>query len=511
MMRTLNSLKNLVASIVVTAFCGGLATAQTPMTMQEIEAAWAQGRFDAVRSGLAELVKTDQSARTAMRLGRVLVDGLGGPVDRENGLRWLQYAADKDHLPALTLIGRVFLSPGQDRDPVKAADFFKNAATRGDAEAKYYLGLLFQDGVGVIQNDAEAFSWMRGASEGGYGPAMLALSRYYTDGRGTDPDLDKARDWLTEAASAQVPEAQFALANSYLTGPNADPVSAVPLLQSAATRGHVPSQRALGTLYLTGAGDVSVQAEQAEQLLRAAAQAGDIAAINNLGTAYLTGDVLTRDVATGVTLLERASDAGLARATFTLAQVYDLGAGVPRDETRAIRLYRTADAQGSLPAKMHLAELVLSEAYPGGIAPHTAVPWIMTRMQNGGDDAAADWLELQASNGVRPAQAALGAWYLKQGTQIDRAIELLEAAAIAGHVPSQFQLGPALTTGLAGKIDYVQAHSWLNIAATSGQGEAAQMRDAITDLMTPEQIAEAQGMARTFFENARRMPVPAKQ
>ena len=418
--------------------------------------------------------------------------------------------ADRDYIPALTLIGRVYLSPGEKRDPVIAAGYFSNAATRGDAEAKYYLALLFKDGTGVEQSDAQAFSWMRGASEGGHGPAMFELSRFYTDGTGTEVDVEKARQWLTEAASAQVPDAQFALANSLLSGPEADPVSAVPLLQGAASRGHVPSQRVLGTLYLTGADGVPPQAEEAEQLLIIAARAGDISAINNLGTAYLSGAVLQRNTETGITLLERASDAGLARATFTLARVHERGAGVPENAAKAMRLYRTAVSQGSNPARMHLGELVLSDSFPGGVAPHTAVPWVMSLVEQGENDAATSWMETQAAHGVRPAQAALGAWYLDQGLDGMRALDLLDAAASVGDVPSQFKLGAALTTGVAGQIDYVQAHKWLNIAATSGHQEATQMRDAITDLMTPDQIAEAQGLTRTFFENARIAPVPTK-
>jgi hypothetical protein len=48
--------------------------------------------------------------------------------------------------------------------------------------------------------------------------------------------------------------------------------------------------------------------------------------------------------------------------------------------------------------------------------------------------------------------------------------------------------------------DYVMAHMWINLAASSATGDDqkqyARERDAIAAKMTPQQIAEAQRLAR---------------
>ena len=49
--------------------------------------------------------------------------------------------------------------------------------------------------------------------------------------------------------------------------------------------------------------------------------------------------------------------------------------------------------------------------------------------------------------------------------------------------------------------DYVKAHLWFNLAATSGHANAIKNRDATADKMTPKQIAEAQTMARDCVAN----------
>ena len=50
--------------------------------------------------------------------------------------------------------------------------------------------------------------------------------------------------------------------------------------------------------------------------------------------------------------------------------------------------------------------------------------------------------------------------------------------------------------------DYVQAHKWMNLAASRQTGEerqrSADRRDTLARLMTPAQLAEAQRLAREW-------------
>jgi hypothetical protein len=44
----------------------------------------------------------------------------------------------------------------------------------------------------------------------------------------------------------------------------------------------------------------------------------------------------------------------------------------------------------------------------------------------------------------------------------------------------------------------VEAHKWVNLAAAEGDREAAKSRDVFAKLMTAEQVAEAQRLAREW-------------
>ena len=75
-------------------------------------------------------------------------------------------------------------------------------------------------------------------------------------------------------------------------------------------------------------------------------------------------------------------------------------------------------------------------------------------------------------------------------------------AAEQGAAGAQVGLGYMYHKGQGVPQDYVQAHMWLNLAAALGdrlvRTEAAQNRDKVAGLMTREQIAEAQKLAREW-------------
>ena len=67
-----------------------------------------------------------------------------------------------------------------------------------------------------------------------------------------------------------------------------------------------------------------------------------------------------------------------------------------------------------------------------------------------------------------------------------------------GDVGAQFHLGFMYRLGQGVPKDYVLANMWLNLAAAQGDKDSAELRDRIAKLMSPEQIAEAQRLAREW-------------
>ena len=84
-----------------------------------------------------------------------------------------------------------------------------------------------------------------------------------------------------------------------------------------------------------------------------------------------------------------------------------------------------------------------------------------------------------------------------------KALALYRQAAEAGDGFAQLQLGLKFARGEGVKQDYVQAHLWANLAATSGNPDAPGLRAAFAKAMTPEQIDRAQQLAREWTQKHR--------
>ena len=120
-------------------------------------------------------------------------------------------------------------------------------------------------------------------------------------------------------------------------------------------------------------------------------------------------------------------------------------------------------------------------------------------------EAALVWFKLAAEQGFANALYNLGVMYDQgQGVAQDykEAVRWYRKAAEQGHASSQFILGSMYDDGRGVPQDYFQAHLWYNLAASQLTGEdretAVKSRDTIAEIMTAEQIAEAQRLAREF-------------
>lgn len=501
------SLRTLLGIAAVSLFFSHGVSAQTTEPypdMEQIEQYWQKGDFGLVRRGLENLAKDETNTLAHYRYGRVLIEGRGGPVDFASGMQWLEKASSQGNAQATTLLARAILSSKVENGPVRAAKLFTNAAARGDAEAQYYLGLLYQTGRGVAQDDEAAFNWLLAASEGGYAQAKWELSKAYAGGQGTTKAPDKAFKWMEDAANAGQRDAQFYLGQTFSHGRGVarNLQTAQAWYRRAAENGQVLGMRELGTIYLNGTEITPSDGQEAMRWLSAAAEAGDAVAMHNIAIGSITGTVIPRDDALALRWLEIASSQKLGAATFVYGKMHENGRGVPVDLEKAVGLYVLAASQGHKPAALHLGALTASGELDGVVAPHVSASWAVLDLRETQNPKALAWLETQSGAGVRPAQVGLGMWLLSLEGRAAEGALLLETAATAGDVQAQFQVGSNYTTGTGVALDYTAAYKWLNIAAASGHDEAAEMRSLISDLMTPEQVADGQTATRLYFESA---------
>ena len=96
----------------------------------------------------------------------------------------------------------------------------------------------------------------------------------------------------------------------------------------------------------------------------------------------------------------------------------------------------------------------------------------------------------------------LGACGGSERTEAQQTLDELRALADQGDAEAQFNLGVMYGTGRGVSQDYVEAHIWSNLAAAQSSGglrdQAVRNRDIFAELLTADQIAEAQRRAREW-------------
>ena len=156
------------------------------------------------------------------------------------------------------------------------------------------------------------------------------------------------------------------------------------------------------------------------------------------------------------------------------------------DYATAARLYRLAAEQGVAEA---------GDLYGDGLA----------AADRGDYATAARLYRLAAEQGLAEAQNHLGALYGDgKGVPQDytEAVKWYRLAAEDGAANAQDNLGRMYAMGFGVPRDYVQAHMWFNLAASKSSrilDMAISDREAVESKMTPEQLAEAQRLAREWM------------
>ena len=166
------------------------------------------------------------------------------------------------------------------------------------------------------------------------------------------------------------------------------------------------------------------------------------------------------DYATALRLLRPLAAQGDAAAQYNLGLMYDEGRGVTRDDAQAVNWYRKAADQGDANAQNNLGFMY---AEGRGVAQDYT--------------QSADWF--------------------RKATEKDLAV-------------AQYNLGLMYNKGQGVAQDYVLAYMWINLAAArmppggeNTRENAVKARDGIAAKMTPEQIAEAQRLAREWKPGAK--------
>jgi hypothetical protein len=85
------------------------------------------------------------------------------------------------------------------------------AALRGDKEAQFLVGILYEKGSGVEQNDTKAAEWFERSALQGHMDAQYNIGLMYASGRGVNENRIRAIEWFSRAADQGDQDAKMVL------------------------------------------------------------------------------------------------------------------------------------------------------------------------------------------------------------------------------------------------------------------------------------------------------------
>lgn len=158
----------------------------------------------------------------------------------------------------------------------QAAKDFQAAFEAGDADGAFYLGRMFEMGLGAAPDMVRAGELYKVSADADSALGLNRLGLLYMDGQGVIRDYAQGADLMCKAAEKGLASAQFNCAAALTDGKGVekDTTRAADLLQKASDQGHIASTNVLAMAYRDGAG-VPVDAAKSLALFENTAQQGN--------------------------------------------------------------------------------------------------------------------------------------------------------------------------------------------------------------------------------------------
>ena len=337
--------------------CASLSIVSSHSFASSVEgiAAFNGGRFDTALKTLRPLADADDSVAKCY-VARIFNAASGG-VRRdsaltkqyaESALRGLNTKASEGDAAAQACLSvlrssTAYLSEPNQRISLQLA---KQAAEQGNADGQRLLADIYQRGIGVTRDYAQANLWLEKASRGGSIHAKRALLVALRNGWGVEKDaLSAALQFKSLADSGDAfAQREYAVTLRLGTGVPQNYAGAREWYERAAAQFDAWAQNDLGFLYENGYGVTSNAVLASEWYQRSADQGHSMAQVN-LGRLYLSGRGVFKNEVKGVEYIRASANQYNARGQYFLGLSFERGVGVTADAVQALGLYRKSAAQ----------------------------------------------------------------------------------------------------------------------------------------------------------------------
>lgn len=201
------------------------------------------------------IIELNKDAALPSKLDGTIYDRIKADKNLPKTVKEIETAAFSGNAEAQHDLAAIYIAGhgGVSQDYGRASLWFEEAAHNGIANARYNLGVLYHQGIGVKQDTDKAFEWYKAAAALGHPEAQYNLGIAYIEGIGVPYDPLKAAAYFENAANSGVMEAAYNLGLIYENGllGKAQPDTALLWYKRASDQGSPEAKAALEQLAKT--------------------------------------------------------------------------------------------------------------------------------------------------------------------------------------------------------------------------------------------------------------------
>lgn len=379
-----------------------------------------------------------------MLFGRALLKGWGVASNHVAAVRWLTKAAGKGNADAQYHLGNCYrIGVGVKKDAAKCFELYLKAAENGNSDAQCNLAILYIEGKGCSKNEAAGIAWALESAKGNNANGEGLLGQCYHEGIGVDKNLPIAFEWFLKSAEHGSPLGQNEVAICYRFGRGIEKniAKAIEWYTKIVESGNSTAIGSIIDCYLSERDDEESMKE-ARKWCHKAIEKDYYRELFDYATDYAFGEhgkdendemafrwyLLLADC--DVCPENIKNDCNFAKRV--VAEHYETGIGVDKDEGKAVEWYRKAAENGDGKAMREMASF-----YRYGILGveknlSEAIGWYRKAAEDGdavsqyklaqcywrgigiaqSDSGAIDWLKKASENGVGAASFLLAMLYV---------------------------------------------------------------------------------------------------
>lgn len=348
-----------------------------------------------------------------------------------------------------------------------AVIWYKELAEKGDKEAQYNLGAVYETGFGVSLNFEEATKWYLLAAEQDHVLAQLHLGVLYMLGKGVKESSIKGAKWI-RAAAKNGNELAKMINDKVLSNDGefkVDEKKVIAEVHAALENGDIYAQEKLIHVLAKSKKQQKNQPKKERFAGTVTGSGAKPGTVENEVPAFL--DDKSRKPLTqegDIASIRRHANEGDAESQFMLGRMYETGKQVEKDRTHAVTWYRNAASQGHRDAQYRLALSLIyglgteKNVVQGGEWLHKAAAQkheVATRVIN--------YFTSPESGAVNYNCSLAFAWYLER--------------ALKGDGDAQLSVGYILENGWGVYQNVNEARQWFLKSEASGtKGASGQLR-----------------------------------